>query len=226
MDADRFFDLLSSARSIRRYSPARIPDQDVARMLYAASRAPSGTNRQPFRFVVLRNGPRATRARRLLGESFRRGWAQKVREEGWDRGSAADPNSPKSRSNRAIQHYVDHFEQIPVVVIACFVRYRPLTHSEGASIFPACQNLFLMARALGYGACFSGWHHAVADDLRQILDIPDEVELSLTITIGRPLGRHGPLRRRPIRHTVFDDRWGEGAAWISDPPGARLSGRR
>ncbi len=128
--------------------------------------------------------------------------------------------------NRAIQHYVDHFERIPAVIIACYVRYRPLTHSEGASVFPACQNLFLMARALGYGACYSGWHHAVANELREILGIPDGVELSLTITIGKPLGRHGPLRRLPIRGTVFDDGWEQGAEWISDPPDARLSRAR
>lgn len=226
MEADDFLGLLSTARSVRRYSAEPIPEADLAKILYAASRAPSGTNRQPFRFIVLREGPRALRARRLLGESFRRGWTRKTEEEGWNQGSAADPNSPKSRVNRAVQHYVDHFEQIPAVVIACYVRYRALTHSEGASVFPACQNLFLMARALGYGACFSGWHHAVADELREILEIPDNVELSLTITIGRPLGRHGPLRRRPIRDTVFDDGWEQGAEWIEDPDGARLSRTR
>ncbi len=226
MNADDFFELLSTARSVRRYSPEPIPDADLAKILYAASRAPSGTNRQPFRFIVLRDGPRARRARRLLGESFRRGWARKTAEEGWNTGSAADPNSPKARVNRAIQHYVDHFERIPAIVIACYVRYRALTHSEGASVFPACQNLFLMARALGYGACYSGWHNAVAGELREILEIPDNVELSLTITIGKPLGRHGPLRRRPIRDTVFDDGWEQGAEWISDPSGARLSKRR
>ena len=66
----------------------------------------------------------------------------------------------------------------------------------------------------------------MADELREILEIPENVELSLTITIGKPLGRHGPLRRRPIRDTVFDDRWEQGAGWIGDPPGARLSKRR
>ncbi len=66
----------------------------------------------------------------------------------------------------------------------------------------------------------------MADELREILEVPDDVELSLTITIGKPLGRHGPLRRRPIRDTVFDDGWEQGAEWIGDPPDARLSKRR
>ena len=35
-----------------------------------ATRAPSGSNRQPFRFLVLRDGPRAVRAKAVLGDAF------------------------------------------------------------------------------------------------------------------------------------------------------------
>lgn len=122
-----------------------------------------------------------------------------------------------------MQFFVDHFEKIPVVVLACYVRYRELAHQEGASVFPACQNLLLAARALGYGACFSGWHLWVEQELRQLLEIPDEVELSLCITLGRPRGRHGPLRRQPIRELVFEESWDNPAPWAIDPPGSRFS---
>ena len=43
-------------------------------MLFAATRAPSGSNRQPFRFLVLRDGPAAIEAKALLGTSFRAMW--------------------------------------------------------------------------------------------------------------------------------------------------------
>ena len=49
--------MVSTTRAIRRYRPDPIPESDLARMFFAASRAPSGSNRQPFRFVVLRGGP-------------------------------------------------------------------------------------------------------------------------------------------------------------------------
>ena len=48
---------------------------------------------------------------------------------------------------RAMQRYVDEFEQVPVLVLPALVRYREPTPFEGASIFPACQNLLLAARA-------------------------------------------------------------------------------
>ena len=122
-----------------------------------------------------------------------------------------------------MQHYVDHFEEIPVVVLVGLVRYRSANPYEGASVYPACQNLLLAARALGYGGALTMWHQGVEADLREILDVPEEVALSACITLGRPQGSHGPVRRRPIRDLVFDDRWGQEAEWAHDPDGTEFT---
>jgi hypothetical protein len=45
--------------------------------------------------------------------------------------------------------------------------------------------------------------------------------VAATITIGRPAGGHGPVRRRPIGELVFADEWGRPAPWAIDPPGTR-----
>jgi nitroreductase len=95
------------------------------------------------------------------------------------------------------------------------------TPYEGASINPACQNLLLAARALGYGGVLTGWHHLVETELRQLLEIPDGVALSACITLGRPMGSHGPVRRRSVRELVYDDRWGGEATWATDGEGER-----
>ncbi|MGZ4786847.1 MAG: nitroreductase family protein, partial [Acidimicrobiales bacterium] len=42
---------LRTTRAIRRYRPDPIPEADLATILWHASRAPTGSNRQPFRFV-------------------------------------------------------------------------------------------------------------------------------------------------------------------------------
>lgn len=208
---------LATTRAIRRYTSDPIPKHDLNRILWSASRAPSGSNRQPFRFLVLRDGDRALRAKALLGEAFRVGWDSKRSTDGYDR--SEDSTSPKARQARAMQYYVDHFEQIPVVVLVGLVRYRSANPYEGASVYPACQNLLLAARALGYGGALTMWHQGVEADLRAILDIPEDVALSACITLGRPQGSHGPVRRRPIRELVFDDRWGQEAEWAHDPDG-------
>ena len=71
-----------------------------------------------------------------------------------------------------MQHYVDHFEQVPVVVLVCLERYRAPSPDEGASVYPACQNLLLAARALGYGGALTMWHHGVETELRELLVHP------------------------------------------------------
>jgi nitroreductase len=215
---------LATTRAIRRIAPDPIPDDDLSTILWHATRAPSGTNRQPFRFLVLRDGERARAAKAVLGRGFRDGWASKTADAGYDAGSATDPDSPKGRQRAAMQHMVDHFEEIPVVVLACLERYRDPNPFEGGSVYPACQNLLLAARALGYGGVMTGWHQSVDTELRRILEIPDGVAIHATIPLGRPLGSHGPVRRLPVQEIVYDDAWGEPATWAVDPPGTRHAG--
>ena len=215
---------LATTRAIRRLAPDPIPDDDLSTIMWHATRAPSGTNRQPFRFLVLRDGETAKAAKTALARGFREGWAAKTDDAGYDSGSALDPTSRKGRQRAAMQHLVDHFEEVPVVVLACLVRYREPNPYEGGSVYPACQNLLLAARALGYGGVMTGWHAPVEDELRAILSIPDGVAISATIPLGRPLGGHGPVRRLPVGDVVFDGTWGESAAWAFDPPGTRHAG--
>lgn len=215
---------MATTRAIRRFAPDPIPDDDLSTILWHATRAPSGTNRQPARFVVLRDGEPARTARGVLGSGFRQGWAAKAGDAVYGTGVAPDPDSPAGRQQAAMQHFVDHFEEIPVVVLACLVRYREANPNEGASVYPACQNLLLAARAIGYGGVMTSWHELVADELRQVVAIPDGVSIAATIPLGRPLGSHGPVRRLPIGDVVYDGAWGESAMWVSDPAGTRFAG--
>ena len=85
-----------------------------------------------------------------------------------------------------MEQFVDEFERVPVVILPRLVRYRDPTPTEGASVYPACQNLLLAARALGYGGVFTGWNGVVDDELRDLLGIPEEVFVAGTITLGKP----------------------------------------
>jgi nitroreductase len=205
---------IATTRAIRRIRPDPISDEDLAALLFAATRAPSGSNRQPFRFLVLRDGPIAVQAKALLARGFRAGWEAKSVADGYDSAATEDPTSPKARMARTMQEFVDTFEDVPVVVLPCLVRYREPSSYEGASIYPACQNLLLAARARGLGGVLTEWHALVEDELRKLLAIPDGVFIAATIPLGHPRGGHGPVRRRPLTEFVYDDRWGEPATWL------------
>ncbi len=214
---------IATTRAIRRYHDEPFPDDDLSTILWHATRAPSGSNRQPFRLVVLRDGDNARGAKALLGQSFRSMWADKRRADGYDSGSGSTDDSPKARMAATMQHFVDSFERTPVVVLACLRRHRDPHPTEGASVYPACQNLLLAARALGYGGVMTVWHTFVEDELRELLAIPDSVAIAATIPLGRPVGNHGPVRRRPIDELVYDDGWERPAPWAQDPAGTRFT---
>jgi len=212
---------LTSTRAIRRYTDEPVPEAALRDMFFAATRAPSGSNRQPFRFVVLTDSPVAAQAKRLVAASARRIWDAKAQGDGYLRGSGAVEGSPKARMRRTMTDYVASLETVPVLVFPLLVRYREPSLIEGAHVYPACQNLLLAARALGYGGVFTGFHHHAEPALRTMLALPDEVQIAGTITIGRPAGRHGPVRRRPLGELVYSNGWEQPAPWAVDPPGTR-----
>ena len=70
-------DALATTRAIRRYTDDPIPDADLNQIMWLATRVPSGSNRQGFRFVVLRDGPNAAPARALIREGALQTWGNK-----------------------------------------------------------------------------------------------------------------------------------------------------
>ncbi|MDD5127528.1 MAG: nitroreductase family protein [Dehalococcoidales bacterium] len=62
---------IKQRRSIRGFSSKEVPDEFVAQMLEAARLAPSGSNRQPWNFIVVRDPSTKKELRRIcLGQHF------------------------------------------------------------------------------------------------------------------------------------------------------------
>ena len=216
---------LRTTRAIRRYRPEPVPDEALRDILFAATRAPSGSNRQPFRFMVFSDSARSHEVKELVARGAREIWGGKRTNEGYDEGSGKVADSPKARMAATMQHYVDNFADVPVLVLAINLRYRGKVHIEGASIYPACQNLLLAARGLGYGGALTAFHAPVEAELVALLGLPEHAQIAATITLGRPAGGHGPVRRAPMAELVFGDTWGEAATWAVDPPGTRFTAK-
>src|SRR5436190_18877293 len=101
---------IATTRAVRRYRDEPVPAEALRAMLFAATRAPSGSNRQPFRFIVLTDGPNAHAAKAMIAEGARSAWGGKRANDRYDEGSGARADSPKARMARAMQRYVDEFE--------------------------------------------------------------------------------------------------------------------
>ncbi len=191
-----FFEVVRSQRGISRFAPDPIPAATLRQLLEAATRAPSGSNRQPWRFVVVED--RETKAR--LGELYREGQRR-------SRGSAPPPAGGEPRT------FAHGMADVPVVVLPCVERWR-ITGSEiyrGASIYPAAQNLMLAAAAHGIGSRITTiWQHCY-DDVAELLGVPDDWEIMALIPIGYPAppDHLGGSRRKHVEEVAFRDRWGE-----------------
>ncbi len=209
---------IASTRSIRRYRDEPVPEDVLRDICFAASRAPTGSNRQPVRLIVLTDGPVAAEVKRLVADAAARLWRAKRHHDGYEAGSGSDDNSPKARMARSMDEHISGLATVPALIFPVLLRHREPTETEGSSIYPAMQNLLLAARGRGYGGVVAMWHLPVEVDLRNLLQIPDDALLAATVTVGKPVGGHGPVRRRPLDHFVFDGRWGSTPAWAVDPP--------
>lgn len=78
---------------------------------------------------------------------------------------------------------------------------------DPASVFPGVENLFLAARQLGLGTTLTTVHRSMEDEVRAVLDIPDDVTTWAMIPVGHPTGRWGEAQRRPIEEITYWDGW-------------------
>ncbi|MEO0494874.1 MAG: nitroreductase family protein [Actinomycetota bacterium] len=187
-DAVGLLEGIATTRSIRRYTDEPVPESVLRDLCFAASRAPTGSNRQQFRMIVLTNGDVAAEAKRIVAEGAQRQWAAKRRNDGYEQGSGADDDSPKARMAQSMDAYVEGLADVPALILPTLIRHREPTPTEGASVYPAIQNLLLAARGLGFGGVVTMWHASVEPQLRTLLEIPDEVFLAATVTLGKPGG--------------------------------------
>ncbi|MBL7495450.1 nitroreductase family protein [Frankia sp. CNm7] len=199
------YEAMRTARSLRRFRPDPVPDEVLARCLEAATWAPSGSNRQGWRFVVLRS----PEVRAVLGPAFRAGWDWVCNEiYGYEPRPADDDTSKAARITRTMLHLVENFENVPVYVLFC---HEPTgfvgDFLEAGSIFPAVQNFLLAARVEGLGTVPSTWFTFGEEKLRAVVGIPDTWKIASLVAVGWPQGHHGPVRRKPVGKVTALDTW-------------------
>jgi len=205
------WEVLATARSIRRFTDEPVDDATLRRCLEAATWAPNGANAQAWRFVVLQSPEQRAAVARAAREAL------SVIEAIY-RMERPDPDDDHrhARNNRATYELHDLAEARTSVL---FLAYGYDSASElllGGSIYPAMQSFLLAARAQGLGACLTSWASYGGEAiLREAVGIPDEWLLAGHAVVGWPKGRHGPVRRRPLADVVYLDRWDQPAVSIA-----------
>lgn len=191
---------IHSQRATRHFSARPVSDADIDTILNAAIRAPSGGNRQPWRFIVIRDGD----TKRRLGEFYLEAWMASV-----------DESMRGQEAYRSGEDLGKGMADIPVVILACIDRGVGFggtsAWTQGSSVYPAVQNLLLAARSLGLGTVLTTLHTLYEQEIKDLLGIPDAVDTAALIPLGYPAEGEGfgGSRRRPIDEVTFIDRWGD-----------------
>lgn len=196
---------MSTQRAIRRLKPDPVDDDVLLRCIELALKAPTGGNTQGWQWILVRDREVKVKLARLYRQSWSIYGGLGRRLRGGD--------EKMRKVIDAVQWQVDHFEDVPVLVVPCLrglrLTFLPIIGSSYyGSIYPAIQNFLLACRAEGLGAALTTlplWSSTLA---RRALGLPFNVQPVAVIPVGWPRGRYGPTTRKPVEKVVHYDRWG------------------
>lgn len=202
--------ILAERRSVRRFRPVAPPDAAIERLLEGAVQAPSASNKQPWRFLVVQDRARidamAAAVRREVDHIARHVPAQ------------------SEAAFRTYGDYFTRFEAAPVVIVPIHRGHRVLSHLVSEALEPAAReriasmerdsglvgtslalmNLLLVAHATGLGASAMTGPLVAADRLREILEVPDAWGVVALVPVGYPDEQPSAPGRKEVGKVV---RW-------------------
>jgi nitroreductase len=211
------YEAMRCAPTSRLFKPDPVDRDVLVRALENARFAPSGGNRQGWRVVVVEDEER----RRALRDLYLPSWRAYIEQTG-AAAMLADPERHDERRVRMVRRaneYAEGLDRVPVHLVVG-VRLEDVLATDaslprqsivgGASIYPFVQNLLLALRAEGLGAALTTLLVPSEDEVRRLLEIPDDVALAAHVGVGH---RADPwperLARRPVEEFASLDRFGQ-----------------
>ena len=199
LDLDTCDELLATTRAVRkRLDLARpVPRAIIEECLELAVQAPTGSNSQSWRWVVVDDADK----RQALADLYRRGGEAYLTSAGAQ--AQASGNAQTSRVFSSALYLLEHLHEVPVHVIPCLAG-RPgegarVVHLGGyfASIYPAVWSFQLALRARGLGSCLTTLHLGFEQEAAAILGIPDDIVQTALLPVAYTLGTDFKRASRP-----------------------------
>ncbi len=194
------FEAMSSCRAMRYLKPDPIPENLLEQVITAATWAPSPGNSQGRDFIVVTDKEKI------------RSIAQTIEETMSDRVSMMErPDRAHRLMLDGTEHLLKSLKDCPVLIFVCgktiYPHQTPRESFVWSSIYPSAQNLIIAARALGIGTVFTTFQGVAEKEIRDHLEIPEDVLIGCMIPMGWPERKFGPLNREPYTKVVHRDSW-------------------
>ena len=191
-----------NCRAMRRLESRDVPEADLIQLIDAANQAPSGSNSQNARWVVVRD---ASQKRKLADLNRKHAEPYSAPQR------ANPPNEKHKRLVDAVVWQMDHMHEIPALIVACFDYPEKVeglgVYRSAGSVWPGIQNILLTARSLGLGAAPTTLALRDQDAVREVLNLPETFAALCLIPVGYPKGKFGPVKRKPVEDIMRFDRW-------------------
>lgn len=189
-------DAIRTRHSIREYDPKPIPESDVLEILRLAGLAPSSSNLQPWRFVVVTNQDVRASIREAAFNQRQFATAPvviAVVADGEDMLARLEQTAhPNMQNDSAVlDRYINgtraRMSKMPTEARAKWA---------AGQAFIAVAYLSLAAQSLGYATSIMGGFDPAR--VKAILEIPDRAEIASLITLGRATEDGFEHHRHPI----------------------------
>ena len=205
---DDLWEAMFTQRAIRYWQDKPVPRDLLEQVVRAASKAPSGSNTQPWVFLVVD----AADKRAAIGQALREIFES---TEGLQQIIAAGEKSDDKTQRlmlKGARAFFSQLEKAPAMIIPCLYQLSSPTADSssllaGSSIYGAVQNLQLAARALGLGTVMTTAHGMLDAVLRELLQIPDDATPVALIPIGYPDANFGPTTRKRTDEILRWNSW-------------------
>jgi nitroreductase len=198
--------VLRTTRSVRtRLDLARpVSDESLFECIDLAEQAPTGGNISSRRWMVVRD----PETKVALADLYRQAGGQGIIELA-DRLEGTGHGSERVMASGA--HLARHLQEVPAIVIACIWGSHDGSGRPGLfdSVLQAAWSFCLAARARGLGTAWTTIHLNRAQEVADLLGIPDGVTQVVLLPVAHTIGTEfRPARRRPAQEITYFDRWG------------------
>ena len=205
--ANDIWEVMFTQRAIRYWVEEPVSRELIERVIEAASKAPSGSNHQPWMFVVADRDPVKTRLAEALRDYYEEGPLKTLVES-----SQKTEDSSQRLMMSGAENFFTNLRTAPAIIIPCLYKLTSPTSEmntlvAGSSIYLAVQNMLLAARALGLGTLMTTSHSLIEEVIRDVCKIPDDAQPAALIPIGFPAVKFGPTKRKPVRDIIAWNQW-------------------
>ena len=211
------YEVMRTTFAAREFTDDPVPDEVLQRVLENARFAPSGGNRLGWKVLIVRNDDTKAALAPLIEPTVQRYVAQNMAGEApWNTINATRLSEEEIAAAPIPRFMVDSISKAPVVLLV-FVDLSVVASFDselervgvisGASIYPFAWNILLGARNEGYGGTMTTFVGANEDELKSMLNVPEEYAFAAMLPIGKPVKQLTKLSRKPVEEFARQERF-------------------